>query len=589
MRTTKLLAFLTAVVVMRAAIAAGPPSIEGGGGAVASGDPRATAAGLAILGQGGNAVDAAVATALVLAVVFPEAGNLGGGGFAVIKLGDELLSLDFREVAPAAAHRDMYLDAQGEPVSAASQIGPLAAGIPGSPSGLYELHHRLGKLPWPDVVEPARRLAAEGFAVDLNLTETIEEKADVLSRFPETAAVFLPDGTPVAPGTHLVLPDLAATLAAYAEKGPSAITEGRVAAAIEEVSARHGGILTADDLAGYRPVWREPLRFSAYGWEIASMSLPSSGGFLLAETLWLLERFGWENAPRFGAERAHLLAESMRRAYADRFILGDPASALASPRELLRPAWLTHRAESLDRMRATPSNEVHPWSEEPPAESADTTHLSAVDGEGNVVALTTTVNGLFGCGLWVPGAGFFLNNEMDDFAAAPGRPNMFGLVQGEANAVRAGHRMLSSMSPTIAWREGETLALGGRGGGLIPSNTLQVLLNVIVDGDDLQRAIDRPRIHHQWQPDEIRAEPDALAPETRAELERRGHTIYVNKGAAKIHAIRRSADGTVEAGTDPRGPGAGGVEEPRAGDLDPRHLEATPTPVEEPAAEVAAG
>ncbi|MEE8523812.1 MAG: gamma-glutamyltransferase [Thermoanaerobaculia bacterium] len=546
--------------------AASRPPVRGTGGAVASDEALATEAGLEILRQGGNAVDAAVATALALAVVEPEAGNLGGGGFAVLKLGDQVAFLDFREIAPAKAFRELYLDEAGEPIPDASLIGPLASGVPGSPRGLHELHRRHGRLEWRKVVEPARKLAADGFVVSTRLEEGLDQKQEVLRRFPETATVWLPGGEPLTAGSVLKLPDLAATLARYAEIGPAAVTEGKVAAAIEATAARHGGILTAVDLAAYRPVWREPVRFEAFGWQVVSAPLPSSGGILLASTAGQLERLGWAGEPRFGAARAHLLAESWRRAFADRFLMGDPATTMADADELLEEAWLDRRAGSVDRGRATSSDDVSPWFDAAAAgsESSDTTHLSAVDADGNIVALTTTINGLFGCGLYVPEAGFFLNNEMDDFAAVPGQPNLFGLIQGEANAVGAGKRMLSSMSPTIAWRGDQAVALGGRGGSQIPTATLQVLLNLWIDGDSLQAALDRPRVHHQWLPDRIVYEPDALSPETRAELQRRGHAIEVEEDEAigQVNAVRWDA-GTVEAGGDPRGPGAGGVVEPR--------------------------
>jgi len=546
--------------------AASRPATRGQGGAVVSEHVDATAAGLDVLRTGGNAVDAAVATALALAVVYPEAGNLGGGGFAVVKLGDTLASLDFREVAPAAATADMYLDEQGELVPDASTVGPLAAGVPGSPVGLWELHRRFGRLPWAVVVEPARRLAAFGFIVDARLARVVESERAAFELFPETSALWLPGGEPPVVGSRLRLPDLAKTLAAYAEKGPSAITEGAVAQAVEEVSARHGGILKASDLAAYRAEWREPLRFRLFDWEAVSMSLPSSGGIILAQTSALLESMDWTDLPRFGADRQHLLLESFRRAYADRYLMGDPETTAAQPEDLLSAAALKKRKASLRTNRVTRSLDLQPVDGAPPTESGDTTHLSVVDGEGGLVALTTTLNGLFGSGLYVPGAGFFLNNEMDDFAAAPGRPNLYGLVQGEANAVRPGKRMLSSMSPTIAWRatEGgtEALAFGGRGGSKIPTNTLQVLLNVIVDGDGIQQALDRPRVHHQWLPDQAQAEPDTLAPETRSRLEKMGHAIDITTSTAKVHGVRLLPNGQVEAGADPRVEASAGVVQP---------------------------
>jgi gamma-glutamyltranspeptidase/glutathione hydrolase len=566
MRTVSLLLIsLLMSSLSRPAGAASPAAAIGTGGAVSSGDPLATRAGVEILRSGGNAVDAAVTTALVLAVVYPEAGNLGGGGFALVRRGDRLDALDFREIGPAAATHDMYLDKKGEPIENASLVGPLAAGVPGSPAGLWELQRKLGRLPWKRVVEPARRLAADGFRVDRHLHDLLDSEASrkLLERFPETAKVWLPHGRAPEPGTLLRLPELAATLALYAERGPEAITAGPVAAAIEAASKRHGGVLAAADLAAYKPVWREPLVFDSFGWKIASMPLPSSGGVILGETFGMLERLDWAKLPRFGAERDHLLAEAFRRSFADRFLLGDPATTRVTVAQLLDPAWIARRAAGIAPRQATPSAQVEPWSgaaaTAPAPASGETTHLAVVDGDGNVVSLTTTLNGLFGCGLYVPEAGFFLNNEMDDFATAPGRPNLFGLIQGEANAVAPGKRMLSSMTPTIAWKGKEAIALGGRGGSRIPTNTAEVLLDMIADGDPLQAALDRPRVHHQWLPDRLEAEADALSPETRAELERRGHTIAVSDVTAKVYGVHVLADGRVEAGVDPRGTGLGAV------------------------------
>ncbi|MEA2691542.1 MAG: gamma-glutamyltranspeptidase / glutathione hydrolase, partial [Acidobacteriota bacterium] len=543
---------------------------RGQGGAVAAADPAAVAVGLDVLRAGGNAVDAAVATALALAVVFPEAGNLGGGGFAVVRVDGEIHALDFREVGPAAAKHDMYRDKNGKVVPDLSRVGALAVGVPGSPAGLYELHRKLGKLPWAKVVEPARHLAAQGFVIDQHLHDLLgkPETRKLLGRFPESAAVWLPKGDPPAVGSTLRLPSLAATLDGYAHRGPEAVMTGPVAAAVEAVSRRHGGILTAEDLAAYKPVWRQPVNFASFGWKFASMPLPSSGGILMGQTLEVLERLGWAKLPRGGADRAHLLAEAFRGAYADRFLLGDPATTQADAAQLLDPAWIAQRAAGIDLQHARVSSNLLPWPGKPmPAgvasrEKTETTHLSVVDAQGNLVALTTTLNDLFGSGLWVTGAGFFLNDEMDDFAAAPGQPNLFKLIQGEANAVRPGKRMLSSMAPTIAWKGKEAVALGGRGGSRIPTNTLQVLLNLLVDGDDLQAALTRPRLHHQWLPDQLDAEPDALTSEAVADLERRGHTVKITTDSAKVHIVRLLADGRMEAASDPRGPGVGGVVTP---------------------------
>ncbi len=533
--------------------------MEGHQGAVASAAPRATKAGGEILKEGGNAVDAAVATALVLAVVHPNAGNLGGGGFAVIRMGDDVETLDFRETAPAAADAEMYLDEQGEAVRDRSLVGPLAAGVPGSPHGYFELHRKYGSLPWERVVAPAVRAAREGFVVTDRLAGTLKESQELLGKFESTAAVWLPGGLPPDVGSIVRIPALADTLQAYADFGPGAVMEGPVAAAVVGASDRHGGILSMEDLATYRPVWRQPIRFRAFGWEVASMPLPSSGGIILGQTCGLLERLDWKSKSRFGADRVHLLAEVWRRAYADRFVLGDPSTSKASAEELLSPSWLDRRAQTIDMERATPSDEVLPWSGPAPAESDQTTHLSVVDSLGNAVSLTTTLNGRFGCGLLVAEAGFLLNNEMDDFAAQPGKANQFGLVQGEANAVGPGKRMLSSMTPTVAWRDGEIMALGAPGGSRIPTGTAQVFLNIVVDGDDLPSAVERPRVHHQWRPDAIWAEEGALSPEVREELIRRGHEIRKRRAVGLVQIVERTADGICQAVADPRGPGSAAV------------------------------
>ncbi len=529
-----------------------------GGGAVASAAPAATLAGLDILVRGGNAVDAAVAVALALAVVHPEAGNLGGGGFALVRIDGEVAALDFRETAPAAATPGMFLGPDGEPVPDRSLIGPLAAGVPGTPAGLAELHRRYGRLPWRTDVAPAIRLARDGFLVTERLARVLEEDRALLARFPETAAVWLPAGTPLRAGSRFAIPALARTLEAYAEEGPDALVRGPAAAAIATVVQRYGGVLTAEDLASYTPMWRDPVRVHAFGWEVASMPLPSSGGIILAQTLGILERAGWGDLPANGADRAALLVEAWRRAFADRFLLGDPTTTQADARTLLDPARLDRRAHGIDRARAGRSADVAPGVDIG-AERPDTTHLSVVDARGDAVALTVTLNGRFGCGLLVPELGFLLNDEMDDFTVAPGRPNLYGLVQGPANAVGPGKRMLSSMSPTIAWRNGDVLALGSPGGSRIPTATVQVLLGVLIDGASLADAVARPRIHHQWIPDEVATEPGALAPSVRDALVDRGYALVDVRALGEVHAARRHPGGRLEAEADDRGPGAAGT------------------------------
>jgi gamma-glutamyltranspeptidase/glutathione hydrolase len=539
------------------AAALGAPSIAGaGGGAVAASEQDAVRVGVETLAAGGNAVDAAVATALALAVVHPEAGNLGGGGFAVVRLRDEVAVLDFREVAPAAATERMFLDERGEPRPGASLVGPLAAGVPGSPAGYHELHRRFGRLPWRRVVAPAIALARDGFALSARGARNLAEQRDGLARFPESAAVWLPNGRPPGAGARLRLPELAATLEAYAARGPSAIVAGETARAIEAASRKYGGVLTAADLAAYRPVWREPLRFERFGWQIASVPLPSSGGAIVGQALGLLERRGGAAAAAESAERAHLLVEAWRRAFADRFRLGDPASTAIGLAELLAPARLTRLAAEIDPARATASAALEPGAGATTApEPAETTHLSVVDGDGNLVALTTTLNDLYGCKLWVPDAGFFLNDEMDDFTTAPGRANEWGLVQGDANRVAPGRRMLSSMTPLVAWRGAEALATGGRGGSRIPTAVAQVLL-ALWGGDDAAAAVARPRLHHQWLPDRLEHEAGALDAAARAELARRGHGLVPAPldRLPKVNLVVRRADGRTEAAGDPRGP-----------------------------------
>jgi gamma-glutamyltranspeptidase/glutathione hydrolase len=517
-----------------------------------------------MLADGGNAADAAVATALSLAVVHPQAGNLGGGGFAVVRFDGKAATLDFRETAPADAKPTMFLDNRGEPKPDASLVGPLAAGVPGSPAGLFELHRKYGRLPWRKVVAPSVALARNGFVVTRRLADALEASVGLLAEFPETEAVWLPGGKPPVAGEVVRLPELAATLEAYANRGTPAISEGPIAAAVELAARRHGGIIRAADLAAYRPVWRQPVRFEAYGWQLASMPLPSSGGIILGETLGILERVDWQSFPRFGADRYHLLVEAWRRAYADRFLLGDPRTSKASARQLLDPEWLDRQAREIRAAKASDSEKILPWSRERFGESIETTHLSVIDGDGNAVSMTTTLNGAFGCGLVVRGAGFFLNNEMDDFATVPGRPNLYGLVQGEANAVGPGKRMLSSMTPTIAWRGSDIIAVGSPGGSRIPTATAQVLLNLIVDGDELQAAVDRARIHHQWMPDIVYAELYAVSPETAEVLVKRGHSLQTVNEIGEVSAVRGVAGGLLWAAQDPRGPGGAGVVRPVA-------------------------
>ncbi len=524
-----------------------PPAVTGERAMVVSEHPLSSAVGAEILRRGGNAIDAAVAVGFAQAVVNPRAGNIGGGGFLVYRTADgQAFALDYRETAPAATTRNMYLDS-ADNLTDRSVIGALAAGVPGAVAGMWEMHRRFGRMPWRDVVAPAIALA-RGHVVDSTRFGAIRGSSRSLARFPTSAAVFLPGGNPPAPGDTLRQPDLARTLERIAEQGADGFYRGETAELIVAEMRRSGGIITAEDLAGYRALWREPIQSTYRGWRIIAMPPASSGGVTLTEILNILEGY---RMPRFGAAQLmHLETEAMRRAFADRNrYLGDPAFVQMPLDRLTSKSYAAELRASIRRDRATPSSEM-PAS----AEGTETTHYSIVDPEGNAAAITTTINGNFGCKLVVGGAGFLLNNEMDDFAAKPGSPNMFGLVQGEANAIQPGKRMLSAMTPTIVLNpEGRLeLVLGAPGGPTIITAVYHVVSNVIDHGMSLADAVYAPRIHHQSLPDSIAWEPNGIAPEERRRLERMGHALNARPGyIALINAIRVTPSG-IEGVSDPR-------------------------------------
>ncbi len=526
-------------------------------GVVVAGEEEACQVGLQLLARGGNAVDAAVGGALVLAVVHPEAGNLGGGGFAVVRIGEEVAVLDFRETAPRRAHLRMFASeaALSRPELAPSRTGGLAVAVPGSPAGYQELHRRFGRLPWQEVVAPAQKLAREGFALGVRTARQLAIEQDRLARFPGSEQEWLPQGTPRAAGEWMRLPALAQTLERYVAEGSRALTHGPLAEAIVKTVHRHGGILDLEDLASYRPIWREALEFELRGWRFATVPLPSSGGYLLAAMAGILERVGWAGLPRFRRERAHRFAEAARRAYRDRLDFGDPEVAKVDLRSLLAPSRLASLGATIDLVRATPSsNLLSPPGTGPSfRESQETTHLSVIDHDGNAVALTTTINEIFGSAIWVPEVGIFLNNEMDDFTTDPARPNAFGLIQGVANAIGPGKRPLSSMTPVVGVRGSERVAVGGRGGSRIPTGVLQVLL-AWLEGDSALGAVTRPRLHHQFLPDQLEIEPGALRESDRTWLESVGHRLVTSPAAARVSLAVRMADGRFACGPDPRGP-----------------------------------
>jgi len=525
-------------------------------GMVATTDSVATAVGLDILRRGGNAVDAAVATHFALAVVNPEAGNIGGGGFLVARLQDgEPVALDFREAAPLAATRDMYLDDDGEPTEA-SVVGHLAAGVPGSVAGMWEAHQRFGTLPWAELVEPAISLA-DGLVVHERLGRPLADYASRLARYPSTAAVFLPGGRPPAVGEFFAQPDLAATLRRIAAQGRDGFYTGTTARLIAEEMKRGEGLITEQDLSAYQAKWRTPLIFGYRGHEIVSMPPPSSGGATIAAILNILESYDLRSLGYLSADHLHLYTEASKRAFADRnAYLADPDFVAQPLERMISKTYGIERGISIDLARATPATEITPGLGPAPREGEQTTHYSIVDGEGNAVAVTTTINSLYGNLVTVQGAGFLLNNEMDDFTVRPGSPNQFGLVQGEANAIEPGKRMLSAMTPTLVYRpDGELLLVtGSPGGPTIISTVVQMISNVIDWEMDLVAASSAPRVHHQHLPDELRFERGGLTDSALSALRARGHTLSPRGFQGDAQSILRLPDGwLVGAGDGRRG------------------------------------
>ena len=523
-------------------------------GMVSSNEARASAAGVEIMKRGGNAVDAAVAVGFALAVTYPEAGNLGGGGYMVIRMADgRTAALDYREVAPLAATRNMYIDSAGK-LTDKSLVGHLASGVPGAVAGLVAAQKRFGVLSLAEVMAPAIRLADEGFEVDSALAHSFTRDAELIGKF-AGGAVFLPGGSPLRAGATLRQPDLARTLREIAAKGADGFYRGPIADSLAAEMRRGGGIITVEDMRRYRPVWREPIRGTYRGYTLLTMPPSSSGGVTVVETLNILETV--PNAPAFGSTAyVHLLGAAYQRAFVDRNeALADPAFAAVPTAKLTSKSYARAVAATIAADRATPTAVIESKLRAL-REGNETTHYSVVDSSGNAVATTTTLNGLFGSGVWVRGAGFFLNNEMDDFAAQPGTPNQFGLVQGEANAVQPGKRPLSAMSPTIVLDPSGALLLvvGARGGPRIITATSQIILNVIDQRMDLADAMSAPRIHHQALPDSLRYERGGLAQATLDSLTAMGDAMAATGGIAQAHGVMRVKGGW-EGFVDPRASG----------------------------------
>jgi gamma-glutamyltranspeptidase/glutathione hydrolase len=498
-------------------------------------------------------VDAAVAVGFALAVVHPEAGNLGGGGFMVIRTAaGEVSTLDYRETAPGRATRDMYLDANGEPTEQ-SVTGHLAAGVPGSVAGLTAAHQKLGRLPFDSVIAPAIRLARDGFVVDQYRSESIQSDSARLSSFPASLATFLPAGRPPAPGSTFAQPELGATLEEIRKHGAAGFYQGVVADLIVAEMERGGGLITHEDLAAYRAVWREPITIRYRGHTIYSMPPASSGGVTMGEILNIME--GYHPLPAFGTPAlVHREAEAMRRAFTDRNRhLGDPAF-VQNPVERLLSKEYAATLRSEIREQATPTPRFEPAA----TGGSSTTHYSVVDAEGNAVSCTTTLNESYGSAVTVTGAGFLLNDEMDDFATSPGKPNMYGLVQGEANAIAPGKRMLSAMTPSIVLDTTGQLYMvtGTPGGPRIITMVYHTISNVIDHRMPLPDAVAAPRMHHQALPDSIRVEEDGFTRTTLDSLRARGHAITEGGRWGDVEAIIRTAGGW-QGVSDPRRGGGG--------------------------------
>ena len=519
------------------------PAVEGRHGMVVSVHKLASQAGVEILQRGGNAVDAAVATGLALAVVYPYAGNLGGGGFLLIHLsGGRDTVVDYRETAPAAAARDMCLGPDGEPRQGqgSSTVGWRASGVPGTVAGFAFALEKYGshKISWAEVCESARKLAAQGHVVTPGTEALLRDWRGLLGRCEESKRIYLQNGELWKSGDRWTQPDLAATLARLQQQGPREFYEGETARRIASAMAGNGGTITLGDLKSYRVVERAPLRGRYRGHDIVTMPLPSSGGIALLQMLGMLEpidvkALGHDTAPKY-----HLFAEVMRRAFRDRAEYpGDPGFVKVPVAQLLDPAYLKNRMADFSPDRATASAAVRPGlsklTPRSPREAGETTHFSIIDADGNAVSNTYTLNGAFGSGVTIPGTGILMNNEMDDFTTATGVPNAFGLLQGDANAIVPGKRPLSSMTPTIVFKDGRPfLITGSPGGPTIINTVLQIITNIIDFDLSVQQAVAVTRIHHQWMPDVLTFERDGMLPGTIALLQAKGHTIEERRSAA---------------------------------------------------------
>ncbi|KPQ28331.1 MAG: gamma-glutamyltransferase [Marinobacter excellens HL-55] len=524
-------------------------------GMVATSHTLATDLALQVLKEGGNAIDASVTAGFALAVTQPRSGNIGGGGFLLYSPGDGAApeAIDYRETAPAAASETMFQDEDGNVVNQLSRFSHQAAGVPGTVAGLALALERHGTISLGEALAPAIRLARDGFVVPHRFTEGLEQARDRLQRWPATKATFYKeDGSAPQPGEVFTQPELAATLQRIADNGIKGFYEGETARLIVDEMQRHNGLITLDDLKNYQPAIRKPVQGSYRGFDIFSMSPPSSGGIHIIQILNILEHYDIGDMGHNSADTLHHMAEAMKLAYADRSeYLGDTDFVDVPLSGLISKDYAAELRKGINPNKARPASDIKPG--QPAAwESPETTHFSVVDRWGNAVSNTYTINFSYGSGITVAGAGFLLNNEMDDFSAKPGEANAYGLMGGEANKIEPGKRMLSSMSPTIVRRDGRNyLVTGSPGGSRIITTTLQVLMNVIDHNMNIQTAVAAPRIHHQWMPDEIRVE-QGISPDTIRLLEAKGHKISTSTAMGAIQSIMIGDDGTLYGGADPR-------------------------------------
>ena len=522
---------------------------------VVSAKEEASQIGLAILKKGGNAFDAMIATELALAVAYPNAGNIGGGGFMVYRLGSgERGALDYREKAPAKAHRDMYLDKNGKVIADKSTLGALAVGVPGTIAGIFEVYKKFGSLPIGELIQPAIDLARKGVLItELQANSYMNKNVELIKQANNYVTPF-ENGWKA--GERFKYEELAQTLERIRDNGSYEFYNGETAKRIVSYVQELGGILSLDDLRNYRAQWRKPITFTYKDYTISSMPLPSSGGICLAQILKSVEPYNIGQYPHNGEQYIQLLVEAERRAYADRaYYMGDADFVKVPTQQLLSPDYLKERMSSFSWDKASKSTEIA-HGKIVGYESDETTHYSIVDRFGNAVAVTTTLNTNYGSKVYVKGGGFFLNNQMDDFSIKPGEPNTYGLVGSEKNAIAPNKRMLSSMSPTIIEKDGKLfMVIGTPGGSTIITSVLQCFLNVAEYGMTMQQSVSKPRFHHQWLPDDVMYEPKGFAPEVIAHLKAKGYKPREENFViiGKVDAILVQPDGTLEGGADPRG------------------------------------